>query len=37
MPPGRYELVLDLGSHGTHRRFVDVRTREVAEVAITLP
>ncbi|HEX6812234.1 MAG TPA: sigma-70 family RNA polymerase sigma factor [Planctomycetota bacterium] len=37
MPPGRYELVLDLGSHGTHRRFVDVRACETAEVAITLP
>ena len=37
LPPGRYEVVVDLGAHGVHRRFVDVRRCEVGEVTITLP
>jgi hypothetical protein len=30
--PGRYELVLDLGMHGIHRRSIDVQACEVAVV-----
>lgn len=36
LPPGRYEVIVDHGAHGTHRQFVDVRACEVADVAITL-
>jgi RNA polymerase sigma-70 factor (ECF subfamily) len=32
--PGCYEVVVDLGAHGMHRRTVDVKVGEVAEVRI---
>jgi RNA polymerase sigma factor (sigma-70 family) len=37
LPAGRYELLFDLGTRGTHRRTVDVRIGEIAEVALALP
>ena len=37
LAPGRYEVVLDLGAHGIHRRTVEVKACEVAEVKLTLP
>ncbi len=37
LPPGRYEVVLDLGAHGVHRNTVYVGACGVAEVTLRLP
>jgi hypothetical protein len=37
VPPGDYELVLDLRAHGVHRHTVRVRECEVTEVRIRPP
>ncbi|HEX6812957.1 MAG TPA: sigma-70 family RNA polymerase sigma factor [Planctomycetota bacterium] len=37
LPVGRYELAVDLGARGVHRRSVDVRIGVVADVRIELP
>jgi hypothetical protein len=35
--PGRWEVAVDLGARGVHRRTVDVRACETAEVDLVVP
>jgi hypothetical protein len=36
LPPGPYELVIDLGARGVHRRYVTIKQRETSSVALRL-
>lgn len=36
LPPGPYELIIDLGAKGVHRRYVVIKARETSPVALRL-
>jgi hypothetical protein len=36
LPPGPYEIVIDLGAKGVHRRYVTIKQRETSSVALRL-